>query len=74
MVGGDASRRMERVRTEVIIIIEKPIYVVRQLRWLMDHPEERRRMGERAAAKAREQFSDDAMARKTIAVYEELLC
>jgi hypothetical protein len=30
-------------------------------------------MGEAAAKKAREKFSDDAMARGTIAVYEELL-
>lgn len=43
------------------------------LRFLMDHPDQRRRMGEAAQRKAIERFSDDAMARGTIGVYEELL-
>jgi len=43
------------------------------LRFLMDHPDQRRRMGEAAQRKAIERFSDDAMARGTIRVYEELV-
>lgn len=44
-----------------------------RLRRLMDDPADRRRMGEAAGRVAREKFSVDAMAEKTISVYRELL-
>ena len=43
-----------------------------RLRFLMDNPDERRRMGKAAAETARAKFSAEVMAEKTIAVYREL--
>jgi glycosyltransferase involved in cell wall biosynthesis len=41
--------------------------------WMIDHPEERRRMGLNARDRIAKEFSTDFMVRKTTAVYEELL-
>lgn len=44
-----------------------------RIRWLRQHPEQARRMGERGRARVRERFTWEAVARRCLAIYRQAL-
>lgn len=69
--GGAADQIIEG-KTGLLFPVGDSEKLAEQLRWLADHTEERSEMGKRAAERARENFTVNAMAANTIAVYNEL--
>jgi glycosyltransferase involved in cell wall biosynthesis len=70
-VGGIPGRVVDG-ETGLLVDRERPEELAAALDWLAASPERRAELGQRGRERVREHFSADAIARRTVALYEEL--
>lgn len=67
------KKMMERYQFGLCVDAENPDEIANAVTWLLDHPEEARRMGENGRKAVKEEFNWGVEEKKLLALYEEIL-
>jgi glycosyltransferase involved in cell wall biosynthesis len=70
---GGVAEAVEHQQTGLLVPLKKPHLLANALIYLIEHPEERKRMGEKGKERVREKFSLEKMLSEIEKVYDEVL-